>query len=119
MKSSVSNAAGIVKSYLGFSEPEEGPLSDFHTFAPDMVDLFAKGITQSASTLQNAVGMLAGDVRSAMPMMNAIQNGSSYSAAVATGGYGNITIPVNVGRDRLCTAVVKADQINNYRNGGR
>jgi len=119
LKSSVSNAAGIVKSYLGFSEPDEGPLSNFHTFAPDMVDLFAQGIYQSASTLQNAVGALAGDVRSAMPMMNAIQNGSGYSAAVAPAGFGNITIPVQVGKDRLCTAVVKADQINNYRNGGR
>ena len=118
LKNSVSNAAGIVKSYLGFSEPDEGPLSNFHTYAPDMIDLFAKGIYQSASTLQTAVGALAGDVRSAMPMMNAIQNNGSYSAAVA-GGYGDLTVPVYIGQQRFATAVVKADQINNYRNGGR
>lgn len=36
--------AGRIRSFLGFSEPEEGPLSDFHTYAPDMMKLFAQGI---------------------------------------------------------------------------
>lgn len=44
LKQSVSDTASKIKSYLGFSEPEEGPLSDFHTYAPDMMKLFAKGI---------------------------------------------------------------------------
>lgn len=29
---------------MHFSEPEEGPLKDFHTYAPDMMELFAQGI---------------------------------------------------------------------------
>lgn len=40
-------AAGMakkVKDFIGFSEPEEGPLSNFHTYAPDMMKLFAQGI---------------------------------------------------------------------------
>lgn len=44
LRDSVVNVANTVKSYLGFSEPEAGPLSDFHTYAPDMMELFAKGI---------------------------------------------------------------------------
>lgn len=44
LKSTIGNVARSVKNYLGFSEPEEGPLSDFHTYAPDMMALFAKGI---------------------------------------------------------------------------
>ena len=40
----VQDVARGIKSYLGFSEPEKGPLSDFHTYAPDMMQLFAKGI---------------------------------------------------------------------------
>lgn len=36
--------AGTIKDILGFSEPKIGPLSNFHTFAPDMMELFAKGI---------------------------------------------------------------------------
>ena len=44
LKSGVRNVAQTVKDFLGFSEPKEGPLSNFHTFAPDMMQLFAKGI---------------------------------------------------------------------------
>ena len=44
LKGTVSNVAGSIKSFLGFSEPEKGPLSNFHTYAPDMMKLFAKGI---------------------------------------------------------------------------
>ena len=39
--------AGLIKSILGFSEPEKGPLSDFHTYAPDMLELFAQGIEKN------------------------------------------------------------------------
>lgn len=42
--SAVSGIASRVKSFLGFSEPEEGPLSNFSTYAPDMMKLFAQGI---------------------------------------------------------------------------
>lgn len=44
LKNSVANVAATVRSYIGFSEPELGPLSDFHTYAPDMMRLFAQGI---------------------------------------------------------------------------
>ena len=58
----VGSVASTVKSFLGFSEPDKGPLSDFHTFAPDMVDLFAEGIDQNAQKVTDAVEGLAGDV---------------------------------------------------------
>lgn len=51
----VKNVAGTVKSYLGFSEPEKGPLSNFHTYAPDMMDLFAKGIRDNESVVTNQI----------------------------------------------------------------
>ena len=44
IKGGVSGVAQTIKDLLGFSEPKEGPLSDFHTYAPDMMELFAKGI---------------------------------------------------------------------------
>lgn len=47
LTATASNLAGAIRDYLGFSEPEKGPLSNFHTFAPDMVKLFAQGIRDS------------------------------------------------------------------------
>lgn len=54
VKNAVSNVASTVKSFLGFSEPEEGPLSNFHTYAPDMMKLFAQGITDNTGLLKSA-----------------------------------------------------------------
>ena len=55
LKDSVANVAKTVKSYLGFSEPEEGPLSDFHTYAPDMMELYAKGIRDNLGKVEGSV----------------------------------------------------------------
>lgn len=55
LKNSISNIANTVKSFLGFSEPEEGPLSDFHTYAPDMMKLFAKGVRDNRALVTDAV----------------------------------------------------------------
>lgn len=52
--SAISNVAQKAANIIGFSEPKEGPLSNFHTYAPDMMQLFAKGITDNADLVQNA-----------------------------------------------------------------
>lgn len=44
LRNTLSNFGSTVRSFIGFSEPEVGPLSNFHTYAPDMMELFAKGI---------------------------------------------------------------------------
>ena len=54
LRDAVSNAAQTVRNFLGFSEPKEGPLSNFHTFAPDMMELFAKGIRDNDNLIRNA-----------------------------------------------------------------
>lgn len=51
----VKDIAGKVKNFLGFSEPKEGPLSDFHTYAPDMMNLFMKGIEDNKRKLERTV----------------------------------------------------------------
>ena len=67
LKSNVSGIAQTIKNILGFSEPKEGPLSNFHTFAPDMIDLFIQGLQQGQRRLQTQLmetfdpaGMTAG-----------------------------------------------------------
>ena len=44
-----------IKNMLGFSEPKEGPLSDFHTYAPDMMQLFAKGIRDNERLISDQI----------------------------------------------------------------
>lgn len=55
VKTAASNVASKVKSYLHFSEPDVGPLSDFHTYMPDMMKLMAEGIRKNESLAVNAL----------------------------------------------------------------
>ena len=56
LKNTVSNVAESVKDFLGFSEPKKGPLSNFHTYAPDMMQLFAKGIKDNEHLITDQIG---------------------------------------------------------------
>lgn len=44
-----------IKDFIGFSEPKFGPLSNFHTYAPDMMDLFMQGIKDNTDELQRTL----------------------------------------------------------------
>ena len=55
LKDKVKSMADTIKSYLHFSEPDVGPLSDFHTYAPDMMNLFMQGIRDNENALRKTV----------------------------------------------------------------
>ena len=62
VKDVVEDVADTVTDFIGFSEPEKGPLSDFHTYAPDMIDLFVKGINDNMYKVRNATAEMADNV---------------------------------------------------------
>ena len=68
-----SNMASKIRSFLGFSEPEDGPLSDFHTYMPDMIDLMVKGIAAGRRKVSDALKGITGEmsltVKSATPVV--------------------------------------------------
>ena len=55
LKQTVSNVGQSIKDRIGFSEPKLGPLSNFHTYAPDMMDLFIKGIKDNEGRLNDQI----------------------------------------------------------------
>lgn len=73
VKQAASDIAQSIKNILGFSEPEEGPLSNFHTFAPDMMDLFAKGIEENANVVRSALYDATADVMAMDYNVEAVQ----------------------------------------------
>lgn len=60
LKEGVKGLGQGIKNFLGFSEPKEGPLSDFHTYAPDMVALFVKGLKDNAYKIDDALSSTFG-----------------------------------------------------------
>ena len=65
----ISGIADDIADFIGFSEPEKGPLSNFHTFAPDMMALFAKGIRENLGLVTDAMNDVAGTVANDMNRM--------------------------------------------------
>lgn len=60
--SAVKGVADKIRSFLHFSEPDVGPLSDFHTYMPDMMSGLAGGIKAGIPMLQKAAGLAAGAI---------------------------------------------------------
>ena len=57
-----SSVANKIKSYLHFSEPDVGPLSNFHTYMPDMINLMVSGIRENSNKLTTELQGLTTDM---------------------------------------------------------
>lgn len=99
----VSGVASKIRSFLHFSEPDEGPLSDFHTYMPDMIDLMAAGITEGRKKVRGALEGVTGD-------MSVIAHADVVSGATAQSVSGS----ANIHR-----SVVQNVNIHNQFNGDR
>jgi hypothetical protein len=83
----VSDAASTIRSYLHFSQPDIGPLADFNTWMPDMMNQLAGGIADHEDVVQRQIAKLAGD----MNLESSIQaNVSAYGAKATVGNGGDI-----------------------------
>jgi len=58
----VSSVANKIKSFLHFSVPDEGPLTDYESWMPDFMKGLAKGIEDSKSMVAKAVNGVAADM---------------------------------------------------------
>lgn len=91
----VKGVADKIKSFLGFSEPEDGPLSDFHTYMPDMIDLMASGITSGKKKVKDALEGMTGEM-SVIAKANVVSEATGRSATGRTTGGRTVTQNVNI-----------------------
>ena len=80
VKRKMSELAAAVKGYIHFSEPDVGPLSDFHTYMPDMINELVNGINQGIPRVAQAMNGLAG----AMVPQNGMIGGTMSGATSNT-----------------------------------
>lgn len=91
----VKGVADKIKSFLGFSEPEDGPLSDFHTYMPDMIDLMASGITSGKKKVKDALEGMTGEM-SVIAKANVVSIATGRGATGRTTGGRTVTQNVNI-----------------------
>lgn len=125
----VSNVAKTIASYLHFSEPELGALSDFSESGGDMIDSFIESMIKEQPALVKAVSDTASLIGQGWnnPTNTAVnssdyQSGmskieSAISSYIGTGN-GQIVIPVYIGSEHVDTIVVDAIDRYNYATGG-
>ena len=100
-KRTVSNFAQMIKDFLGFSEPKEGPLSNFHTYAPDMVKLFTQGLKDNQQLVANQLAQTF-----ALPQQGAGATGAESQPA---GGAGMFATPLQSAQGGTLSPVLVLD----------
>lgn len=117
VKAAAQKALESAKNFLGIHSPS----AVFRDDIGQMIDLgLAEGIEDYTSPIQSAMSSLSDMTQSGFSMATqAISSGSERRPELAMAGYGDLTIPVYIGQQKFAQAVVGANQMNNYRSGGR
>ena len=132
----VKSVADKIKSFLHFSVPDEGPLTDYESWMPDFMGGLAKGIEKSRGMIQKAVSGVSSDMV-VSPKVSSMESMTGTGTAAQPEGIsgmlsaitsavenirtdsGDIVIPVYLGGTMLDEVIVSAQQRANLRSGGR
>lgn len=90
-----------IKSYLHFSVPDQGPLTDYETWMPDFMGGLAKGIKLSRGSVINEIKSLVYDMSS-----------------LAGLGSASLSTAANSRTSNTSTSIIQNVDINNSYNGG-
>ena len=138
VKDAVTNVAETIRSFLHFSVPDEGPLTDYESWMPDFMSGLAKGIEQSKNMVAKAVEGVASDMvispqmavagygadmnmkaSSTTESISGITSAITEALSQMNGQNGDIVIPIYLGGTMLDEVIVNAQQRMNLRSGGR
>ena len=113
VQDAVAGVAQGIRDFIGFSEPERGPLSNFHTYMPDMFDLLTEGVEEGAPGFEATLNRTL-----SMPTL-----GGTAAIAEGYGSFGGgaeMVTPVNIfiGQEKLDTIMLRSAQNSTYRRGG-
>lgn len=129
-----SNVGNAIRSFLHFSVPDEGPLTDYESWMPDFMKGLAKGIENSRGVIRSAMKNVSADMvisphTEVAPIGSVGVSQTDITELITaikgslpkgdTAGGGDIVIPVYVGGTMLDEIIVNAQQRANLRSGGR
>ena len=101
LKNSVTDVAQSIKDLIGFSEPKEGPLSNFHTYAPDMMDLFAQGVRENEHVVTDQIEKSFDFGKRTIEAAYTVTGDAAYSGHTVSGSYSpSVVININ-GADHI------------------
>lgn len=96
--SAVSDVAGKIKSFLHFSRPDEGPLAEYESWMPDMVEGLSDSLRKASPELINQTEALA----------NGMSDAFNVNGGISTSG-GNYRSMVDAFKDALSQVKIEMD----------
>ena len=88
VRDAVSGVAQNIRSFLHFSVPDEGPLTDYESWMPDFMKGLANGIRSSTAPVFNAAKGVASGIAASIRVPQTITSGMQLRTALAAaGGY--------------------------------
>lgn len=117
--SKAGEAIGAVTDFLDgvaenihFSKPEKGPLADFDSYAPDMMDLFAQGVRENTGVVTDAV-------QNAFNFKDSIMGGVGMAGGdlIAPTATQPVTVVLEVDGEKFGKAVFNANLAESQRIG--
>lgn len=87
--SAVSNVASKIRSFLHFSVPDEGPLTEYESWMPDFMKGLAKGINQSKKIVTDAVSKLSAEMVITPDIPDTLQGVNQALGTVNVGNAGS------------------------------
>ena len=114
-----STVASTIASYLHFSVPDMGPLSDFDESGSDMIKTFIDGMNSEDAALQQALIQQGNLIYNGMTQDYSGQLSGIASQLSAMGGKGGpYVFNVYIGQQRFATQVLESINEENYLGGG-
>lgn len=102
------SVADTIWSYLHFSEPEIGPLSDFHTWMPDLMSGLAQGMKSGLPTLKAGVDLVANTMSGIIPGTGTAGRYDGGDNGGTHNNWGGVSIVVNAAEGQDEEAVADA-----------
>lgn len=96
--SAVSDVAGKIKSFLHFSRPDEGPLAEYESWMPDMVEGLSDSLRKASPELINQTEALA----------NGMSDAFNVNGGISSSG-GNYRNMVDAFKDALTQVKIEMD----------
>lgn len=109
LRETVNNIANSIKSKLHFSRPDEGPLRDYETWMPDMLEGMSKSLEKAMPSFMSKIHALSDEM--AMSLSPSINGGAySYSPSMS------VVVNNHIESDPLGQMV---NQIKTFSNGAK
>ena len=111
----VSSIADTVAGYIGFSEPEDprSALHNFHTFAPDMIDLWNTSLEGAIPELSFGMSNMADYIADSMPSLS---DAGDMAGVVSMPP---IVVQAYFGQEKIDEVMVESNQRIDFISGGR